>query len=68
MKRCLFGLLISFLLFCSGCATSHLQSKIENNEILNSLQTEGRNFWQGTFGESSGLDPRAREIERRLGY
>jgi hypothetical protein len=28
---------------------------------------EGRNFWKGKFGQAAGLDPRAREIERRLG-
>ena len=26
------------------------------------------NFWTAKFGESSGLDPRAKEVEKRLGY
>jgi len=30
--------------------------------------SEGRNFWKGSFGKKAGLDSRAREIEKRLGY
>ncbi len=70
---CAFCLIIASV----GCMTNNWSSPLfkERGEIElgaaksstgDTVETK-RNFWNSNFGEVSGVDPRAREIERRLG-
>ena len=73
---CLFCLIIASV----GCMTKNWKSPLFGEADLvedAELKTEGNleedeksksNFWTAKFGESSGLDPRAQAIEKRLGY
>ncbi len=73
---CLFCLIIASV----GCMTKNWSSPlfgeaelVEDSEgLLDTGNDEPKNsksnFWTADFGESSGLDPRARAIEKRLGY
>lgn len=63
---CLFCLSIASV----GCMTHNWSSPLfkRNAEIdEESNQKAETNFWNSKFGEASGLDPRSREIEERLG-
>ena len=68
---CLFGLVVASV----GCMTNNWQNskllpdeaKKANTSELFEEEEESRFFFQ-KFGQASGVDPRAREIERRLGY
>lgn len=59
-------------LFCSGCATvnqgNNPQSDLYSEDSSEPKRENFKDFFKAKFGESSGVDPRAREIERRLGY
>ena len=65
---CLFCLTIASV----GCMTHNWSSPLfqreartgETEEMDEQAET---NFWNSKFGEASGLDPRSREIEQRLG-
>jgi len=66
-----------FFLLCSGCAMMNQGPPKGSGELTTETQspsspTEKREnfaeFFKAKFGESSGVDPRVREIERRLGF
>ena len=68
---CLFGVLVASV----GCMTNNWQnSKLLNPEPAetepndSAEEDEERRFFFQTFGQASGVDPKAREIEKRLGY
>ncbi len=71
---CLFCLTIASV----GCMTQNWSSPLfqrdvrttgsdETGEGDESDEEAKANFWKSKFGEASGLDPRSREIEQRLG-
>lgn len=70
---CVFCVFIASL----GCMTNNWSKSAFSNKT-NSSQLEFEDvdeseeakpsFWKTQFGNSSGIDPRAREIEKRLGY
>ena len=59
-----------FLIACVGCMTKNWSAPLFPTDAkkLESLEHPKKNFWNAKFGEMSGLDPRSREIEQRLGY
>ena len=65
---CLACILVATL----GCVTNNWSTKPfaetgdngERSELKESIDS----FWTSRFGELSGSDPRARAIEKRLGY
>ena len=72
--------LFCFTIASVGCMTKNWSSPLFNDRGIvedtedffdeKNEQTEmpTSNFWTAKFGESSGLDPRAKEVEKRLGY
>lgn len=57
-----------------GCMTKNWSVPIFKQGALTEMLEEQkeaaktrRSFWNSKFGEASGLDPRSREIEKRLG-
>jgi hypothetical protein len=52
-----------------GCMTHNWSSPLfqRNAEAAETNEKKESNFWNSKFGEASGLDPRSREIEQRLG-
>lgn len=73
LTACMLCLLIASL----GCMTNNWSSPLFGENALQknrsdegeSLESEKpkSNFWTAKFGEGSGLDPRAQEIEKRFG-
>jgi hypothetical protein len=73
MMACMFCLLIASV----GCMTNNWSSPLfgktgigQDAEIYRDLVEDKKpkpGFWTSKFGEGSGLDPRAQEIEKRLG-
>ncbi|MCP4098215.1 MAG: hypothetical protein GY880_20630 [Planctomycetaceae bacterium] len=73
---CLFCLIIASV----GCMTKNWSSPlfgesdlVEDSDVLLDPSSEEAtkqksNFWTTKFGESAGVDPRAKAIEKRLGY
>ena len=72
---CLFCLIIASV----GCMTKNWSSPlfgesdlVEDSDVLLDPSSEATkqksNFWTTKFGESAGVDPRAKAIEKRLGY
>ena len=73
---CLFCLIIASV----GCMTKNWSAPLfgesdlveDGDELLVPTVDDGKksksNFWTARFGESAGVDPRAKEIEKRLGY
>jgi len=73
---CLFCLTIASV----GCMTKNWSSPLlgeadlikDTDDFFDVSNDEAKksksNFWTAKFGESSGLDPRAKEVEKRLGY
>ena len=64
--------LICILVATVGCVTNNWTSgpfsKTEGSAKGSELKESIDSFWNSKFGELSGSDQRAREIERRLGY
>ena len=54
----------------SGClgATASDRPGLSERLGLDAIKQQSDQFFKADFGTSSGVDPRAREIERRLGY
>ena len=52
-------------LFERGILSKTLQESAD--EIGDGKVENRQSFWNSRFGEASGIDPRSREIERRLG-
>ncbi len=67
IAACLFGLLIGSV----GCVTNNWSSPIFKKDATSQSQ-EDHPFLESLIGKpfstKSGIDPRAREIEERLGY
>jgi hypothetical protein len=68
---CCFGIVIGVM----GCATNNWSRPLfENPDAAEAEGNEGsgakapKSFWKQGFGDISGSDPRAREIERSLGF
>ena len=60
--------LFCIILASIGCMTKNWSAPLLKDAASGKAALEeGRNFWSGTFGQRAGLDPRAREIEERLG-
>lgn len=73
LMACMFCLSIASI----GCMTNNWssplfpgtamgQDRIVDGEVAEATKPKS-NFWTSKFGESSGLDPRAQEIEKRFG-
>ncbi len=64
VAACLFGLIIASF----GCMTNNWSRPLltPGQETSETEVTEP-NFWHQPFGAKSGMDPRARAIEERLG-
>ena len=64
---CLFCLVVASV----GCMTNNWSSPLFQRGIpIDDSASDGEpkaNFWKTKFGEGAGIDPRAREIEQRLG-
>ena len=62
---CLFCLIVASV----GCMTQNWSSPLFKTDVAADDETEEYkpSFWKSKFGEGSGIDPRAREIEKRLG-
>lgn len=64
-----FGLLLALLIAMQGCAltpnASDRMGQFQNN-VAHGKQKLSQ-FFHAKFGETAGVDPRARDIERRLG-
>ena len=58
------------LAVCVGCNMTQNWSgqMFPDDAEIDKLEPPKKNFWNSKFGEMSGLDPRSREIEERLGY
>ena len=73
LMACMFCVMIASL----GCMTNNWSSPLFRgtnltedltiDEELVEVKKPKPNFWNTKFGEGSGLDPRAREIEKRFG-
>ncbi len=68
LAACLACILVATL----GCVTNNWSSKpfekTESSAERSEFKESIHSFWNSKFGESSGSDPQARAIERRLGY
>ena len=68
LAACLTCILVATL----GCVTNNWSSApfadTEERGATSNLQQNARSFWNSKFGELSGSDQRARDIEKRLGY
>ena len=58
---------VMVLVILVGCSIS-LVSGCATPAGLNGLKHKSDQFFKTSFGESAGVDPRAREIEKRLGF
>lgn len=74
MRFFIFACACCLIIASVGCMTKNWSAPIFKDGFLSrstnedSVETERKaNFWNSKFGESSGIDPRSREIERRLG-
>ncbi len=74
MKLSRIVLLFGLALSVSGCVTPSLTKDdgnliaVDDLEETSADKAPGADFWHQTFGARSGVDDRAREIERRLGF
>ena len=66
------GIAIVSLLFVSGCAGGKWQApsmqNLKDKLDFSEQRAKTNEFFKARFGESAGIDPRAREIEQRLGF
>lgn len=72
MKTGLKTLALLMLIGLTGCASNGLRApsmdQVRETFDFSEQRKKTQEFFRAKFGESSGVDPKAREIEKRLGF